>query len=146
MLCERFTPVSRYNGQILVQFLCSHKQTAAVCCSFCKNYVITANLSKGFRSFLLFEVSEANYLQGWKSAFDLFSQPDAAEILSYILEELCGKSIHTSESIRIYIRQLSLAQHASSILQLKTHLLFSSCLFQSQSRGAKFILRIEFIE
>ena len=39
-------------------------------------------------------------------AFDLSSQPDAAEILSYILEELCGKSIHASESIIIHIRQM----------------------------------------
>ena len=38
-------------------------------------------------------------------AFDLFSQQDAAEILSYILEKLCGESIHVSESIRIHIRQ-----------------------------------------
>ena len=35
----------------------------------------------------------------------LFSQQDAAEFLSYILEELCGESIHASESIRIHIRQ-----------------------------------------
>ena len=38
-------------------------------------------------------------------AFNLFSQQNAAEILSYILEELCGESIHASEDIRIHIRQ-----------------------------------------
>ena len=38
-------------------------------------------------------------------AFNLFYQQDAAEILSYILEELCGESIYASESIRIHIRQ-----------------------------------------
>ena len=37
--------------------------------------------------------------------FDLFFQQDAAEILSYILEELCEESIHASESIKIHIRQ-----------------------------------------
>ena len=31
--------------------------------------------------------------------------------------------------------RLSLAQHACNILQLKTHLLFTSCLFQSRSRS-----------
>ena len=36
---------------------------------------------------------------------DLFFQQDAAEILSYILEELCEESIHASESIKIHIRQ-----------------------------------------
>ena len=39
-------------------------------------------------------------------AFNLFSQQDAAEILSYILEELYGESIHASESIRIRVRQI----------------------------------------
>ena len=38
-------------------------------------------------------------------AFDISSQQDAAEILSYILEELCGESIHASESIRSHVRQ-----------------------------------------
>ena len=60
-------------------------------------------------------------------SFDLFAQQDAAEILSYILEKLCGESIHASESIRIHIRQtmFSTACHqytstedSSSILQL----------------------------
>ena len=60
-------------------------------------------------------------------AFDLFSQQDAAEILSYILEELCGESIHASESIRIHIRQsisctacqqYTATKDSSSILQL----------------------------
>ena len=32
------------------------------------------------------------------TAFDLFSQQDAAETLSYILKELCGASTHASES------------------------------------------------
>ena len=50
-------------------------------------------------------MSEANYLQG-NPAFELFSKQDAAEILSYILQELCGESIHASESIRIHIRQI----------------------------------------
>ena len=39
-------------------------------------------------------------------AFDLFSQQDAADILSYNLEELCGEFIHASESVRIHIRQI----------------------------------------
>ena len=39
-------------------------------------------------------------------AFDLFSQQDAADILSYNLEELCEESIHASESVRIHIRQI----------------------------------------
>ena len=38
-------------------------------------------------------------LLGWKSCFQ--SIFPAAEILPYILEELCGESIHASESIRI---------------------------------------------
>ena len=40
---ECITLVSQYNGNILVQFLCSQKQTTEVCCSFCKTHVITAN-------------------------------------------------------------------------------------------------------
>ena len=38
-------------------------------------------------------------------AFDLFSQQDAVEVLSYILEELCGESIHSGEFIRVHSRQ-----------------------------------------
>ena len=34
-------------------------------------------------------------------AFDLFSQQNAAEIVSYILEELCRESIRGSESIKL---------------------------------------------
>ena len=30
--------------QILVQFLCSHKLTTTVCCSFCKTHVFAANI------------------------------------------------------------------------------------------------------
>ena len=44
-------------------------------------------------------LSKTRYL-----AFNLFLQQDTAEILPYILEELCGESIHASESIRIHIR------------------------------------------
>ena len=39
-------------------------------------------------------------------AFDIFSQQYAAEILSYILEELCGESLYASEFMRIHIRQI----------------------------------------
>ena len=39
-------------------------------------------------------LSKTRYL-----AFNLFLQQDAAEILPYILEKLCGESIHASESI-----------------------------------------------
>ena len=38
--------------------------------------------------------------------FDLFSQYHAAKILSYILGELYGESIHASESTRIRVRQI----------------------------------------
>ena len=41
-------------------------------------------------------------LLGWKFCFQ--SIFPAAEILPYILEELCGESIHASESIRIHMR------------------------------------------
>ena len=59
--------------------------------------------------------------------FDLFSQYHAAKILSYILGELYGESIHASESIRNYIRQTILCpacqqftstENLSCILQL----------------------------
>ena len=50
------------------------------------------------------------------SAFHLFSQHNAVEIISYILEELCGEAIDVSESIRIHIRQIiSSLQHISSV-------------------------------
>ena len=60
-------------------------------------------------------------------AFDLFSQQDATEILSYILGELCRECIHASESVRIHIRQTisctacqqyTSTENSSSILQL----------------------------
>ena len=37
--------------------------------------------------------------------FDLFSQQDAAETLSFILQEICGESINASESTAINISQ-----------------------------------------
>ena len=60
-------------------------------------------------------------------AFDLFSQQDVAQILSDILEELFGESLHVSESIRTHIRQTisstacqqyTSTEYSSSILQL----------------------------
>ena len=60
-------------------------------------------------------------------AFHLFSQQDAAEFLPYILKELCGESIHASESIRIHIihiisstacHQYTSTEDSPSILQL----------------------------
>ena len=63
-------------------------------------------------------------------AFDVFIQQDAAEILSYILEELCGESVNASESIRIHIRQTISCTACQQYTSTETHLLFSNCLFQ----------------
>ena len=127
------------NGHIFIHFLCAYKHTDAVCCIFCKNHVITARVYRGFRSFLLFEVSEVNYLQGWKSCFwSIFPAGHCWNPIIYFRRTLWG--VYIPVNILEFISdRLSLAQHASSVLQLKTHLLFSSCLFQSQYRGPKFL-------
>ena len=53
----------------------------------------------------------------------------------HVLEELCGESLNASVDLLEFISErLYLSRHASSILQLKTNLLFSSCLFQGRSR------------
>ena len=80
------------------------------------------------------------------TAFGLFSQQDAAEILSYVLEELCGESIHASESIGIYIRQTISCTVCQQYTSTEDYFLFSSCLLQSRSEVPKCLLRIKFLE
>ena len=68
------------------------------------------------------------------AAFDLYF-PSRMLLKSYhIFWKNSVESLYMPVNLLEFISD-RLAQHASSILQLKTHLLFSSCLFQSRSRG-----------
>ena len=70
------------------------------------------------------------------AAFDLYF-PSRMLLKSYhIFWKNFVESLYIPVNLIQFISdRLSFTQHASSILQLKTHLLFSSCLFQSRPRG-----------
>ena len=118
MQCECLTPVSKWQwwnfGPISLL-------TQTNCSSLCLKQIIS---------------------KAGNPAFDLFSQQDAAEILSYILEEFCGESVHASESIRIHIRQTIPAAH------FNWRLIFYSpaACFRVDPEVPKLLLRIKFLE
>ena len=136
MLCGCLTPVSKYNGQILVQFLSlQKKKLPEFVAAFVKMMSLLQTSKGALDSSYFFKCLMQIISKPQNLAFQSILQQDAAEILSYILE-LCGESIHASESIRIHIKQTILSkacQQYTSTEDSPSILLSRGCWFKFKS-------------
>ena len=130
MPCECITSVSQYSGQIWSKFSAHISKLPQFVAAFVKLSSLLQTSKGALDPSYFLKCLKQIISKAGNPAFDGFTHQDAAEILSYILEELCGGSINASEFIRIHIRQTitctACLQHTST----ETHILFSSCLFQ----------------
>ena len=134
MPCECITSVSQYSGQIWSKFSAHISKLPQFVAAFVKLSSLLQTSKGALDPSYFLKCLKQIISKAGNPAFDGFTQQDAAEILSYILEELCGESINASESIRIHIRQNISCTACQQYTSTETHLLFSTCLFQGRSR------------
>ena len=134
MLCECIMSVSQYSGKIWSNFAAHISKLPQSVAAFVKLLSLLQTSKGALAPSYFLKCLKQTISKAGNPAFDGFTQQDAAEILLYILEELCGGSINASESIRIHIRQTITCTVCQQYTSTETHLLFSSCLFQGRSR------------